>query len=165
MHRHRFFWWGGSVIMTRCHFLQDKRTFLWKKTRENEIIIHSTVFYTHLKTCLEGIFNWALFFSHTGAKIDISLLWSLLPPTRVKTFWPRRSRCGNRPAQIPTSCQSGPCSWPSRWVLPPSGARAPCTPPNPTWSSQTRSLGPSLFLCPQSWLSSWAAASDTQRWV
>lgn len=43
--------------MTRCHFLQDKRTFLWKKTRENEIIIHSTVFYTHLKTCLEGIFN------------------------------------------------------------------------------------------------------------
>lgn len=84
---------------------------------------------------------------------------------RGKTFWPRRSQCGNRLAQTPTSCLRGPCSWPSRWALLPSGAQAPYIPPKPTWSSQILFLGPSLFLCPQSWLSSWAVAWDTQRCV
>lgn len=107
----------------------------------------------------------ALFFWSHCSYSDLTPAPSLLPPPRVKTSWPRRSQCGSRLARTPTSCLKGPCSWLSKWALLPWEAQAPSIPPNPTWSSRTLFPGPSLFLCPQSWLSSWAAAWDTQRWV
>lgn len=120
-----------------------------------------------------GLLSWVLFLwwhcSHNSiSAFNINVFFLVSPnhflfPIRVKTFWPRRSQCGNRPAQIQTSCRRGPCSWPSRWALLPLGVQVLCIPPNPIWSFQTPFLGHSHFLCPQSWLSLWVVALDTQR--